>query len=171
LQPGSNVGHFAQSQLFLTAATTHGPNDHQSGVDAQAHREPNTPLLHQAHAQCVHSLDHPQSSPHRAQGVIFMGLGVAKVDQEAIAQILRNVSLKAPNHLGADGLVGADHLTPVFWIELPGQRRRAHQVAKQHGQLSAFGLMRTGTRQWRCPRGSPLSPSLLLFHQLSRSRR
>src|SRR4029450_14133684 len=46
LQPGSNVGHFAQGQLFLTAATTHGPYDYQSGVDAQTHREPNTPLLH-----------------------------------------------------------------------------------------------------------------------------
>jgi hypothetical protein len=69
-----------------------------------------------------------------------MGLGIAKVDQEAIAQILGNVPLKAPDHLGASGVVGAYHLAPVFWIELPSKRRRAHQVAKQHGQLSAFGL-------------------------------
>ena len=103
LQPGRNVGHFTQGQLFLTVAATHGPYDHQSGVDAQAHSEPNTPLLHQAQPQCVHRLDHSQPCPYRAQGVIFMGLGVAKVDQEAIAQILRNVPLKAPDHLGAGG--------------------------------------------------------------------
>src|SRR5437899_7319363 len=96
-----------------------------------------------------------------------MGLGVTKVDQEAIAQILRNVSLKAPDHLGAGGLVSTYHLAPVFWIELPGQCRRAHQVAKQHGQLSAFGLMHTGARQWRCPQGSLIGPPRLLFYRLS----
>jgi len=37
-------------------------------------------------------------------------------------------------------LIGPHHLAPVFRVELAGQHRRVHQVAKQHGELAAFRL-------------------------------
>jgi hypothetical protein len=49
-------------------------------MDTQAHGESDTPILRQARPQRTHGLKDPQPRPHRPLGVIFMGLGVAKVD-------------------------------------------------------------------------------------------
>ena len=40
------------------------------------------------------SLHDPQPSPHRPLGVIFMGAGVAEVDEQSIAEILRDMASK-----------------------------------------------------------------------------
>ncbi len=36
-------------------------------------------------------------------GIVFMRLGIAKVDQDAIAEVLRNVPIQALDHCGACG--------------------------------------------------------------------
>ena len=46
---------------------------------------------------------------YRSLGVIFMGLRIAKVHQEAIAQILRDIAAKALDHGGTAFLVGSHH--------------------------------------------------------------
>ena len=80
--------------------------------------------------------------------VVFMGLGIAEVHQQAIAEVLGNVAVKALNDLGTGGLIGAHHLAQVFRIELARQHRRVHQVTEQHGELAAFGVR--GRRRGRC---------------------
>jgi hypothetical protein len=65
---------------------------------------------------------------------------ITEVDEQAVAQILRNMPLKAGNHLGAGVLIGQDHLTPVFRVELAGEHGRVHQVTEQDGELAAFGV-------------------------------
>jgi hypothetical protein len=47
-----------------------------------------------------------------------MGLGIAKVDQEAITEQLGNMAVKALNDLGTGALVRADDLAQVFEVEL-----------------------------------------------------
>ena len=93
-------------------------------------------------------LKDPQPGPHRPLGVIFVRQGVAEVDQEPIAEVLGDMPLEAGDHLGADLLIGTDHLTEVFGIKLPGQHRGVHQVTKQHGELAALGVSATQGRRW-----------------------
>jgi hypothetical protein len=69
--------------------------------------------------------------------------GIAEVDQQAVAEILRDMPLKAANHLGASRLIGSHHLTQFLWVELASERRRVHQITKQHRELAAFGFRRT----------------------------
>ena len=69
-----------------------------------------------------------------------MRLGIAKVDQQAIAEILGDMALKALDDLGAGRLVGPHHLAQVFGVELAGERGRVDQVTEQHRELAAFGL-------------------------------
>ena len=69
-----------------------------------------------------------------------MRLGIAKIDQQTIAEILRDMPLKALDDLGTGGLLGTHHLPQIFGIELAGERGRIHQVTEQHGELPAFGL-------------------------------
>ena len=71
-----------------------------------------------------------------------MRLGIAKVHQQAVAQILCNIPVEALDDLGAGLLVRAYDVTPVFRVELPGQAGRVHQVAEQHRELP--GVRRQG---------------------------
>ena len=73
-----------------------------------------------------------------------MGLGIAEVHQQAIAEVLGNVAVKALDDLGTGGLIGPDHGAEVFRIESTRQHRRVHQVTKQDGELAAFSV-----RGWR----------------------
>jgi hypothetical protein len=88
-------------------------------------------------------LHHPQSRPHRPLRIIFVCPGIAKVDEQAIAEVLRNMPLKAGDHLGTDVLIGPHHLTQILRVELTGEHSRLHQVTKQHGELTAFSVGRT----------------------------
>ena len=77
-----------------------------------------------------------------------MGLGIAEVHQQAIAEVLGNMAVKALDDLGTGGLIGPHHGAEVFRIELTRQRRRVHQVTEQDGELAAFGVR--GRRRGRC---------------------
>src|SRR3989442_353971 len=77
-----------------------------------------------------------------------MRLRIAKIDQQPIPEILRNVAAVALDHLRAGGLIGADDLPQVFRIKLTGERGGVHEVAEHDGELAAFGLWRGG-----CGRG------------------
>ena len=67
-----------------------------------------------------------------------MGGGIAKVDQQPIAQILRKVALMPLNHLGTGLLILLHDRPVVFGIKLRGQRGRAHQITEHHRQLPPF---------------------------------
>jgi hypothetical protein len=63
-----------------------------------------------------------------------------KVDQQAIAEVLRYMAVKVLSNLGTGRLRGQDHGTQVFGIELAGEDGRIHQVTKQDSGLTPFGL-------------------------------
>ena len=71
--------------------------------------------------------------------IIFVSDGIAKVDEEAITQILCNPPLILLNALGAHCLVGLHDLTPLFGIESSGECGGIDEVAEEHGQLPPFG--------------------------------
>ena len=96
-------------------------------MNPQAHGELHTALLGEAGIELSHGLNHPQASRHGPLGVIFMGAGVAEIDQQAIPQILGDMALEAGDHLGAGVLIGPHHPTPVFRIELCRERSRVHR--------------------------------------------
>ena len=92
--------------------------------------------------------DNAQAGVHRAPGIVFMGRGVAKIDQQPIAEILGDMALVVLDDLGSGLLVGAHHRAQVFRVELAGELRGAHQVAEQHRELPPFRLRgRAGRRR------------------------
>jgi hypothetical protein len=113
-------------------------------MDAQAHGQAHPALLRQAGIELAEALYHAQPGPYRALRVIFVRPGIAEVDQQAIAEILGDMSVKAGDHLGAGVLIGPHHLPEVFGIELARQGRRVDQVTEQHGELASLGF-----REWR----------------------
>ena len=69
-----------------------------------------------------------------------MGLGPAKVDQQAVAEILGDIAIIGLERGGRRGLVGTHHGAVVFGIELLGEFGRGDQVAEHYRDLPAFGL-------------------------------
>src|SRR6516162_4180199 len=78
-----------------------------------------------------------------------MCLGIAKVDQETIAEILGHMPGKALDDVDAGGLVRLDHLAQLLGVELPCQAGGVDHVAEQHSELAAFRLRHGGGSQGR----------------------
>src|SRR4029453_15617065 len=115
---------------------------------AQPHGEGNAILSLQSAIQGARGLDNPQARMHGALGIVLMGARVAKVDEQAIAQILCDVPLKALDDRGGGLLIGATYMTQVFGVELLAQPGGVDQIAEQHRQLPSFGF-RSATRERR----------------------
>jgi len=109
-------------------------------VNAEPHGELHRVRSHQTGVQGGDGLDEAQARVHRTPGIIFMGCGVAKINQQAIAEILGDMARVLLDDRGGGLLVGAHYHTQVFRVELARELRRAHQVAEEHGELPSFRL-------------------------------
>jgi hypothetical protein len=99
-------------------------------MDPNTHRQSDALVVLDVVMQCRHRLEDLQASPYCSVGIVLMGLGVAKVDQESIAQELRYMPVIALDDRGARGLVGP-HDVPIFFrVKLRGQGGGIDQVAE-----------------------------------------
>ena len=73
--------------------------------------------LLQTDIQLSHGSKNTQTSPYGSLGIILMGLGIAKVDQETIPKELGDMSFIALNDFSADFLVCSYYISIVFWIK------------------------------------------------------
>jgi hypothetical protein len=99
-------------------------------VDTQAHRQPDALVRRQSHPEEGYGIEDFQPCPHGPLGVVLVRLRIAEIDQQAIPQVLRDVAVKALDHVGTGGLIGAYDLAIVFQVELSGEGSRVHEVAK-----------------------------------------
>ena len=110
------LGVSPKASCSCCVAAANLADDDQPGVNADAHWD--AALLRQADIQRSHGLHNPKPGPHGALRIIFMRHRIAKVHQQAIAQILRDMPLIAVDHLGAGLLIGPHHLPQLFGVEL-----------------------------------------------------
>src|SRR5262249_12140871 len=97
-------------------------------------------MLGKVDIEGLHGCHHPQAGLHRPLYVVLMSLRIAKIDQQAVTEILRNIPLKALNHLGTGGLIRPDHLPEVFRIKLTGERGGVYEVAEHDSKLATFRI-------------------------------
>jgi hypothetical protein len=69
-----------------------------------------------------------------------MRLGIAEIDQHAVAHILCDKAGVAGDRVSDAAVIGADDLAQILGVVPPRQRRRADQIAEHHGQLAPLGL-------------------------------
>ena len=100
-------------------------------MDTKAHRHPHPVARLEIGVECLQDPHNPQTSTHGAPRVVFVRLGIAKVDEQTVAEILRNVPVKAPDDLGTGTLLGAHDFPQVLRVEGGGEGRGAHQVTEQ----------------------------------------
>ena len=75
-----------------------------------------------------------------------MGLRVAEIYEEPVAQILRNMAFEPSDDGGGGVLVGANDIAHLLGVEGGGERRRSDEIAEHDGELAAFGLRGSPSR-------------------------
>jgi hypothetical protein len=135
----------------VPAPATDVSYDYRSRVDAKPDGELHTVAGLQTRIQSPNGLDECHARVHRPLCIVFMRLWVAKVDQQTIPEVLRNMPLVALNHHSRSLLIGPHNGPEVFRVKLPREHCRAYQVAEQHGQLPPFGLVGPADRLRCCP--------------------
>jgi hypothetical protein len=84
----------------------------------------------------------------------LIGIRPAEIRQHAIADEAGDIALLA-GHRGSNArLIGREDFPQIFGIESAGQRRRAHDVTEQHGDLPPLGrgYRRMVSVGWRADR-------------------
>ena len=142
LQAGGQVRGVAQGQGLAGGAGPHLAHHHRAGVDADAGRELQTPLPAQPLVQLCQGFDDAEPRPHRALGIVLVGLGKAEVHHHPVAQELGHVAVEGLHHPGGALLVATDHVAPVLGIDAGRQAGGVHQVTEEHRQLAALSLRR-----------------------------
>ncbi len=119
-------------------------DDHRSGGDADPHRELDPGRPADCGIQLRHRIDDVETRPHRPLGLVLMGARVAEIDEDAVAHVLRDKAVVAPDRGTAPALIRRDDIAQIFGVHPGGECRRSHQVAEHHGQLAALGVRRRG---------------------------
>src|SRR4029453_12361879 len=93
--------------------------------------------------ECLHNR---QPRAYCPACIIFMGSRIAKVDQQSIPQILREVAVMSLDHLSAGLLILLHDRPVVLGIELGGEGSGTYQVAEHHRELPALSFLRRRAR-------------------------
>ena len=92
LNPGSQIGGVAHRELFVTVAAAHFSDDGHPRMKADAYRDAHTVVWGELGLmQRAQGVEQCQAGMHGAVRSVFVGLGPAKVDQQAVAEILGNM--------------------------------------------------------------------------------
>ena len=86
--------------------------------------------------------DGPDQRERRAHGifrVVFIRLGIAEIDQDAVAHIFGDIAAEPGDDVGRAGVVGGNDLAQILRIKPGGERGRADEIAEHHRDLAALG--------------------------------
>ena len=148
LQACREVRRLADDAAFLRLSRSDQVADHdQPGCDPDPHLQGQS----SRGDELGHRFDEREAGLHRALGVVFMSLGIAEIDQYAVAHILGDKPAVAFDDRRAAAMIGADDLPQVLGIELGRKGGRTDQVAEHQCELTAFSGV-PGRRRDRSPR-------------------
>ena len=157
LDGGRDVRREPERQLLASRADAHAARRDLARVNAQAYGDLGhffgVPIANLA----LYDPHDSESCVDRPPRAILLGLGIAEVHQQTVAQVLGHVPAVTLDGLFAGLVVALEQLAILLWVELGGQPGRAHDVAEHHGDLSKLGVIR-GRRGSK--RGSTLTAEL-----------
>src|SRR5262245_42602206 len=132
--PCTRAATFAVSpKTSPPSAITTGP-----GVQADAHRQARPGAGGERGVEWPHGVHDREACPDRPFRVVLARGGPAEVDEQAIAEFPVDVAAEAPDGPRGGLLVLRDEVAPLLGVELLRERRRAHEVAEEDGELTAL---------------------------------
>ncbi len=130
-----DVRRLAEREHLALAVPHPDVSDHdEAGVDADPHGRPFRRRPHPPDA--VEDLEPRVHGPH---GVVLVRDGKAEVGQDPVAEVLREVAGVPLHRLEGDRLVLGVEVAQLLGVEDLGERRGAHEVGEEDGQVSPLG--------------------------------
>ena len=125
LSRAARLGVSPSARCSCRPHRSHHPHHDGAGVDAQPYSEPDVILRRHAGVQDGDGLDNAQARVDGTPGIVFMGRGVAEIDQQPITEVLGDIACVVLDDLSAASWSSAHHRAEVFRVELAGERRGA----------------------------------------------
>ena len=101
-------------------------------------------------------LDDGKPGAHRPLGVVFVGLRIAEIDENAVAHVLRHEAAAAIHRLCDAFLIAGNDFPEVLRVHAVRQCSRTDKVGEHHGDLAALGGSLRDGRSTRCWSGQAL---------------
>ena len=136
--PRRNVRGVTERELFAVSAGADLTDHDETGVDADPHRDRHALGVREARRDVTDRFDDRKRGVRGAPCGVLVRARIAEVDEDAVAEILRDVAVEALDRLDARRLVGADDFAEVLEVELPGERRRLDEVAEEDRELASL---------------------------------
>ena len=137
LNARSQIRRIAEKVHRLSPAVTH---DNGAGMDADANREFRPRRLLPAPVQLEHLIDNAEAGARRSLSVVLMRMRPSEISDDAVAEILGDVTAKASDRLRGRALIRTRHLAPILGVETSGDGRRVDQVRKQNREPPPFAF-------------------------------
>ena len=114
-------------------------DDDQTGMNADMALQGRHLGQLQALGQRPDVLDDAQPRADGADGVVLLGVRIAEIDQDAIADVAGDIAAEFGRDIAGRAAIGEDDGGQVFRVELLGKRRGPHQVTEHHRNLPPLG--------------------------------
>src|SRR5262249_28336452 len=159
LQPGGKIWSLPDHGLLLRCAFPDEVTyDHDPSCDPDARLK-----LDGFEIETTYSIDDAQPGTHRPLSIVLMRPRIAKIDENAVAHVLRDKAIPPGDDASNGAVIGCDDLAQILGIEARREFCRPHQIAEHHRQLSAFGRggwhrrVRNNIAPQRCDRSKQLA--------------
>ena len=85
-------------------------------MDADADAELDAAAVGEALVEGLETREDVEAGAHPPTRVVFVGLRIAEIDHEPVADILGDMPLEAAHRVGADLLISTQHLAQIFRV-------------------------------------------------------
>ena len=113
LQSRGQIGRLADDGLFLRRALSDKVADHN---DPRGDADADLEIFVRPRFELRDDGRDVEASPYRPLGVVLMGLGIAEIDEDAVAHVLRHEPAEALHGLGDTLLISGNDLAEVFRV-------------------------------------------------------
>ncbi len=141
LQASGKVGRVAHDRRFQRGARAdHVSNDHQAGRDADPRAQ--RPGRTSDGIEPPDRFDDREARTHRSFGIVLMRVGIAEIDQYAVAEIAGDETAEPRRQSGDAGMIRRDDLAQIFGIKPATKPGRVDEVGEHHRKLAALRCRR-----------------------------
>ncbi len=116
-------------------------DQHQSGMNPDSRLQPGQRPSMNVGIEIAQLLEQCQSRARGALGIVLVRGGIAEVDEDAVAEHLRDESAEPLHDRQRESLVATQQRAEIFRIQSFGQVRGTHQVDELDRQKAAFGSL------------------------------
>lgn len=120
LEARRDVRRIPERERLLLLPAPHLSHDDRTGVDAHVPSDRHPVLRKRPRTQLLEIAQHVAPRTDRSLRIFLMGLRIAEIDQQAVAQVLRDVARVAFDDLGGQPLIGTHDLAIDLGVEALG---------------------------------------------------